>query len=318
MRVLVTGASGFVGRTLVEHLAEMGEFVVRGGYRSPPASVPRDRVETCCMGDIGSCTDWDSALDGVDVVVHCAARVHIMKETNGDPLPLYRESNVTGTLRLARAAAAGGCRRFIFVSSVKVNGEETLPGSPFTEEMLPVPADPYGISKLEAELGLREIARQTGMEVVVVRPPLVYGPGVKANFAAMVRLLEKGVPLPLGGIKNNQRSLVALDNLVDFLRTCIAHPAAANQTFLVSDGEDISTTELLRRTACAMGRHVTLVPVPSCVLVGVGYMLGASASVRRLCGFLQVDIDRARRLLDWKAPISLDEGLLRAVQRRRH
>ena len=235
-----------------------------------------------------------------------------MHDTDGDPLAAYRVVNTEGTINLARQAAAAGVRRFVFISSVKVNGEETSPGQPFTEEDEPAPLDPYGISKLEAEQGLRDLATATGMEVVIIRPPLVYGPGVKANFLTMMRWLNKGVPLPFGAL-DNRRSLVALDNLVDFIITCIDHPAAAKQTFLVADGEDLSTTELLRRVGRAMGKPVRLIPVPMGLLQAGARLLGKQEMARRLCGSLQVDITKARTLLGWKPPVAVDEGLRRAV-----
>jgi UDP-glucose 4-epimerase len=255
-------------------------------------------VENFAVGGIDGNTDWQDVLTGCEVVVHLAARVHVMQEATANPLEEFRRVNVQGTLNLARQAAAAGVRRFVFVSSIKV----------------------YGVSKMEAEQGLREIARQTGMEVVIIRPPLVYGPGVKANFAAMMRWLRRGVPLPLGAI-HNQRSLVALDNLVDLLVTCLTHPAAANQTFLVSDGEDVSTTELLRRMGQALGRPARLLPVPTSWLKLAAAMVGKVQGARfmpdvvqRLCGSLQVDIEKTRRLLGWTPPVSLDEGLKKAAE----
>lgn len=215
-------------------------------------------------------------------------------------------------MNLARQAVDAGVKRFVFISSIKVNGEETLPGQPFCVDDDPRPADPYGISKMEAEQELRTLAQETGLEVVIVRPPLVYGPGVKANFLSMIRWVARGVPLPLGAI-HNQRSFVALGNLVDFLVTCVEHPHAANQTFLVSDGEDFSTTELLKRIAAAMGRPAHLIPVPVRLLkVGLG-LLGKGAIASRLCGSLQVDMSRTRELLGWTPPLTVDEGLRSAV-----
>jgi nucleoside-diphosphate-sugar epimerase len=231
--------------------------------------------------------------------------------TNG--LKAYREVNVSGTLNLARQAAHAGVDRFVFVSSIKVNGEATQPGHPYTADDVPLPLDPYGVSKLEAEQGLRDIEEQTGMEVVIVRPPLVYGPGVKANFATMMCWLARGFPLPLGAIRN-ARSMVALDNLVDLLVTCLNHPAAAGQTFLVSDGEDVSTTELLRRTANAMGKKALLLPVPALVFKWGAVILGKYDVAQRLTGSLQVDITKTRRLLGWNPPLTLDQGLKKAVE----
>ena len=310
--IFVTGATGFVGKAVVQRLLadDQSRRVVvavrRDGQQWPENVLPR------VTGDLEPSTDWSVALGGVSSVVHCAARVHVMADTATNPLDEFRWVNVQGTLNLARQAAAVGVRRFVFVSSIKVNGEATKPSVPFSADDIPAPMDAYGVSKMEAEQGLREIALQTGMEVVIIRPPLVYGPGVKANFAAMMRWLRRGVPLPLGAI-HNQRSLVALDNLVDLIVTCLSHPAAANQTFLVSDNEDISTTELLRRMGRAMGRPARLIPVPTSWLKLAAAMAGKRLVAQRLCGSLQVDIEKTRRLLGWRPPVSLDEGLRRAM-----
>jgi lipopolysaccharide/colanic/teichoic acid biosynthesis glycosyltransferase/dTDP-4-dehydrorhamnose reductase len=264
------------------------------------------------VGDINAQTDWSVALAGVQVVVHTAACVHVMNNMSAEAVENFQLVNVQGTLNLARQASLVGVKRFVFVSSIKVNGDSTMPGSFFTAEDSPSPMDAYGISKMEAEQCLREIAMQTGMEFVIIRPPLVYGPGVKANFASLIRLLKGGVPLPLGAV-NNQRSLVALENLIDLLVICLTHPAAANQTFLVSDGEDVSTTDLLRRLAHAMSRSARLIPIPANFLTLGAAMLGRQDLAQRLCGSLQVDIEKTRRLLEWTPPISLDEGLKRTI-----
>jgi nucleoside-diphosphate-sugar epimerase len=257
-------------------------------------------------------TDWAEALANEQVVIHTAARAHIMKDEVPDPLAEYRKVNLEGTLNLARQAAQAGVKRFIFISSIKVNGEQTPLGKPFTPEDTPAPEDPYGISKYEAEQGLQQLAQETGMEVVIIRPPLVYGPGVKGNFASMVRLVEKGIPLPLGAI-HNKRSLVALDNLVDLIITCIDHPAAANQVFLAGDGEDLSTTELLRGVANAMGKPARLIPVPAGVLMLGATVLGKKAMAQRLLGSLQVDISKAREVLGWEPVVSVETALETAV-----
>ncbi|MDD0838929.1 SDR family oxidoreductase [Curvibacter sp. HBC61] len=311
--ILVTGATGFVGSALVKRLVIESAFggVVAVSRRldvSWPEGVKRVQVS-----DLLPTTDWSVALRQVDAVVHCAARVHVMQDSASDPLQAYRHVNVEGTLHLARQAAAAGVNRFVFVSSIKVNGESTLPGVPFTANDEPAPLDPYGVSKMEAEQGLQDISAQTGMEVVIVRPPLVYGPGVKANFAAMMRWVARGVPLPLGAI-HNARSMVALDNLVDLLVRCLSHPAAAGQTFLVSDGQDVSTTSLLRRTAQAMGKQALLLPVPAGVLQLVAALLGKRDVAQRLCGSLQADISKTRQLLGWSPPLTLDQGLRKAVE----
>jgi len=233
-----------------------------------------------------------------------------MNDAVPDPLAEYRKVNVEGTLNLARQAAKAGVSRFVYISSIKVNGEQTASGKPFTPDDEPAPEDSYGVSKLEAETGLHEIASETGMEVVIIRPPLVYGPGVKGNFASMIKLVDKGLPLPLGAI-HNKRSLVALDNLVDLITTCIDHPAAANQVFLAGDGQDVSTTELLRGVGRAMGKPARLIPVPAGMLMFGAGLLGKKAVGQRLLGSLQVDISKARNLLGWEPPLSVEEGLRR-------
>jgi len=307
-RCIVTGANGFVGSRLVQRLHERMCEVV------PCVRSPESAQGGVAIGDIHASTAWSSVLEGASVVVHTAARVHVMKDDAADPLIEFRKVNVDGTVNLACQAAAAGVRRIIFVSSVKVNGESTRQGRLFSADERPGPEDPYGISKNEAEIALREIAGRTGMEVVIVRPPLVYGPGVRANFAAMMRLLARGIPLPLGTVNQNRRSMVALDNLVDLLVTCIGHPAAANQTFMVSDGEDLSTADLLRRLGKAMGKPARLIPVPVSLLRFGADLIGKGNEAQRLLGSLQVDISKTRELLDWTPRISVNEGLRRAAE----
>ena len=303
--VLVTGANGFVGKPLCLALLKQGQ-AVRAAVRGANRQV--ENCETVVVGELNDQTDWTNALTGIKAVIHLAARVHVMNDTSTDALAEFRRVNVEGTLHLAKQAVKAGVQRFIFISSIKVNGEGTLLGHPYTTEYPPAPVDPYGISKREAEDALRQLAIDTGLEVVIIRPPLIYGPGVKANFLSMIRLLDKGVPLPLGAI-HNQRSLVALDNLIDLIITCIHHPAAANQTFLVSDGEDISTPDLLQRTAAALGKKAWLLPVPVFLLAWGGTLIGKQAMAQRLCGSLQIDISKTCTLLAWKPPVKVDEAL---------
>jgi nucleoside-diphosphate-sugar epimerase len=308
--ILVTGGSGFVGSALLKQLLLNGCEVKASARSSLTAEL--NGVQHHPIYDMTASTDWSAALNRVQTVVHCAARVHVMADSAADPLAEFRRVNVDGTLNLARQAAASGVARFVFVSSVKVNGEATVPGRSFTERDAPAPQDPYGQSKHEAEQGLRQLAADTGMEVVIIRPPLVYGPSVKANFAALMRAVQCGWPLPLGAV-HNQRSLVALDNLVDLIVTCLDHPAAANQTFLASDGQDLSTAELVRGMARAARVPSRLWPVPVWALQVAAGALGKGAVVQRLCGNLQVDISKARSLLGWVPPVTVAEGLRRAM-----
>lgn len=307
MEILVTGATGFLGQRLCSVLNERSSFDVTAVVRAG-RSVCANRVVE--INNIGKDNDWSTVLEGARVVIHAAARAHIMKDEVDDPLAEYRKVNVDGTLNLAHQAAKAGIKRFIFISSIKVNGEQTHAGSAFRAEDPPAPEDPYGISKYEAESGLMELASTTGMEVVIIRPPLVYGPDVKGNFASMINIVRKGVPIPFGAIAN-KRSLVGIDNLVDLIVTCVAHPKAANQIFLASDGKDLSTTELLRAVADARGRKSRLIPVPSSFLTFCASVLGKRAMAQRLVGSLQVDISKTREVLDWEPPVTVEEGLRR-------
>lgn len=309
-RVYLTGASGFVGAGLLSFLS-CGPFVCTVALRNSLPFLPNDvRIENITSLTVD--VNLQAGLVGQDVVVHCAGRAHVMHEQAKDPLAEFRAVNLHGTLNLARQAAAVGVKRFIFISSIKVSGEETRPGLAYSADSSPAPVDAYGISKFEAEQGLQVLAAETGMEVVIIRPVLVYGPGVKANFHSMINWLYKGIPLPFGAI-HNRRSFVSIDNLVHLIVTCIDHPAAANEIFLVSDGEDLSTTELLHRMAKALGKPARLLPVPSWLLKTGALMLGKPALAQRLCGSLQVDISKTRELLDWTPPVSIDEALRRAA-----
>ncbi len=306
--IAITGASGFVGRALCETLRSR-EIAIRPLVRTASDL----NFDVMPVGDIGIETNWSNALEGVDCIIHCAARVHVMQDSVEDPLEAFRAVNVAGTLRLAEQAAAMGVRRLVFLSSVKVNGESTGLGSPFFASDIPAPQDAYGISKHEAEQELWQVAKKTGLEVVVVRPPLVYGPGVRANFLRLMRLVARGVPLPLGRV-DNLRSLVALDNLVDLLIRCANHPAAAGQTFLVSDGKDISTPELIFGLAKTMECSTRLLPVPIGWLRLGARLTGRMMEVERLVGSLQVDVQHTCKTLDWLPPVSVEEGLRRVCK----
>lgn len=311
-RVLVTGAAGFIGQAVCADLRLRGNEVI-GALRQRNTVRELASVDYVSMGEMDESTDWSSVVKRVDCVVHLAARVHLMNDPAQDPLSEFRRFNVDMALNLARQAADAGVRRFVFISSIKVNGENSPFGQPFKAEDTPRPSDPYGISKLEAELGLLQLAADTGMEVVIIRPVLVYGSGVKGNFHTMMDRLQKGLPLPLGALPSH-RSFVALGNLVDMIGACIQHPAAANQIFLVSDGEDLSISKLLRRTAAAFGKSAWLIPVPVFFLKAGARLIGQEAVIQRLCDSLQVDISKTRRVLGWTPPIRVDDALKEAAQ----
>lgn len=342
MLILITGANGFIGQALCKKILADG-YQVRGAVRSAAqmTALPSG-VEGAMVGNIGSETDWYDALSGIDGIVHLAARVHVMRDSAADPLAEFRKVNTAGTLNLAQQAVAAGVKRFVFISTVKVNGERTGNKSrdqesgvrgqeknryqvsgrrgqetgdrrsvlkqSFSEKDVPDPQDPYAVSKWEAEQGLMAIAEETGLEVVILRPPLVYGPGVKANFLRLFKIVERGIPLPFAKI-DNRRSFIYLDNMIDAIITCINHPGAAGRTFLVNDGEDVSTPELIRRIALALGKPARLFSIPLFLMRLAGKLLGKSAATDRLFGFLTIDSTKIRRELGWKPPYTMKHGL---------
>ncbi len=266
------------------------------------------------VGDLTSQSDWTEALLNVKQIIHLAARVHIMRDASMNPMEEFRRVNVKATINLARQAVTAGVKRFIYLSSIKVNGEQTYANRCFTADSVAAPQDPYAVSKFEAEEALKRLGAETGMEIVIIRPPLVYGPGVKANFASMMRWLARGIPLPLAAMIHNRRSMVALDNLIDLIVTSLHHPLAANQTFLVSDGEDISTVDLLKRTSAALGKSARLFYIPQWLFYLLTTVLNTKGMYQRICGSLEIDIEKTRNLLNWQPPLSVDEGLRRAAK----
>lgn len=301
-RIIITGATGFVGTRLARGLAEAGYDVVEVGRKASSAA-----ATFSCVDSISATVDYSNALLSCDVVMHLAARVHVMRDDVEDPLAAFRAVNLHGTVNLARQAAAAGVKRFVYVSSIKVNGECT-DNEPFTESDDPNPQDPYGISKWEAEQALGKIGRETGMEIVIVRPPLVYGPGVKANFYSLLKLVSKALPLPLGSI-HNRRSMIYVGNLVDALIACATHPAAAGQTYLVSDGEAVSTPQLVKEIATAMQRPERVFPFPLSAMRFVARMTGRSSAVDRLTQSLEIDSSKIRNELGWHPPYTRQQGL---------
>ncbi|UOG92020.1 MAG: SDR family oxidoreductase [Candidatus Thiothrix sulfatifontis] len=321
--ILLTGSTGFIGSSLTQHLHQKGYSIIAAVRQISDAFSPD--IKQVSVTDLLPSTNWTSAINKVDTIIHLAARAHILKDQATDPLAAFRETNTYATLNLAQQAANAGVRRFIFISSIGVNGNQTY-AQPFTadDDITPLAPcgrgaegeglhTPYAISKHEAEIGLRQLATETGMEIVIIRPPLVYGANAPGNFGQLIKTVAHGIPLPLGNI-HNQRSLVALPNLIDLITTCIDHPAAANQTFLVSDGEDLSTTELLQRLSRALGKPARLLPIPQSWLETALTLVGKRAIAQRLCGNLQVDISKTRDLLGWIPPVSVDAALRQTAQ----
>lgn len=307
MKIAITGATGFLGKPLTKELSERFcddsiTLILRN------LSQEFNKSNCIVVGDIGPMTNWSNKLEDIDCVIHCAARVHVMNEKDQNPLDAFREVNVRGTLAFAKAAAKSGVKRFIFVSSIKVNGESTTSRKPYKNSDEPSPGDPYGISKAEAEAGLKLIAGETGMEIVIIRPPLVYGPGVKANFAAMLKFASTGIPLPFGCIRHNKRSMVYVENLISLIVECIDNPNAANNTFLVSDDNDLSTKEFANGLSAGLGKSGLMLPVPNALFSIIGKVLGKSAVIDRLCGSLQVDINHTKDTLCWQPPFSVVQG----------
>ncbi|WP_026006130.1 UDP-glucose 4-epimerase family protein [Moritella dasanensis] len=313
MKILVTGSSGFIGKRVLDVANAKGwHCLAQVRNATINNTVAEEAIEKVIVPSINAATDWSRALKGVECIVHCAARVHQMKESEADALVAYSDVNTLGTLQLAHQAAELGVKRFIFLSSIKVNGEFTDAGYPFSVQANQSPTDPYGKSKYDAEIGLKKIAEETGLEVVIIRPPLVYGPGVKANFQSMMSWVKKGIPLPLGAI-NNQRSLVFIDNLVDLILTAAEHRNAVNGTFLVSDDNDISTTQLLNTVAMAMNKSSRLLPTPMSWIKLATTLIAKPQIFQRLCGNLQVDISDTKNRLNWTPPVSFEVGIKKTV-----
>lgn len=309
-RVLITGANGFIGRDLCKKL--LSENInVRGAVRPEKAHLLPEGVEARHIESIDGDIDWENTLDGVDTVVHLAARAHVMKESASNSLSTYHKVNVIGTEHLALAATESGVKRFIFMSSVKVNGEENVRA--YKEGDAPVPRGAYSISKMHAEKRIKEITADCDMDFVILRPPLVFGPDVKANFLELIKIVGRGIPLPLANI-DNRRSFIYLENLVDAILTCIKHPNATGQTYFVSDDEDISTPELIRKTASALKKPARLFPFPRLLLFILGRIAGKGAAVDRLIGSLTVDISKIRSELGWKPPFTMEYGLQKTAE----
>jgi nucleoside-diphosphate-sugar epimerase len=307
-RLLVTGANGFVGKGLVTYIAEKG-LEVQQCMRKNNGDAGVGSESLFLHGNLEDKIDWSDALENIDAVVHTAARVHVMNENSSDPLTQYRLINVKATIDLAKQALKAGVKRFIYISSIKVSGEQSEYGKPLEASEVPHPIGDYAVSKYEAEMALQELASETGLEVVIIRPPLVYGPGVKANFYNLAKVIRLGLPLPLASFNNNSRSMVYLDNLTDFTLLCAVSPSAANQIFMVSDGNDVSTADLIRYMASAMSKTVRLIPVPVALIEKLAVICGKQNFIQRLSGSLQVDIQKNYDVLGWRPKVTLEDGL---------
>lgn len=314
MKLMITGATGFVGNALLNKLLRE-QYELVAVTRAVSRTLKKSTVRTVAR-ELTAEQHWGDILQGVDVVVHLAARVHLMKDNAVDPLSECREVNTHATLNLAKQAADAGVKRFIFMSTIKVNGETSPPNAAFKESDISAPVDPYAISKWEAEQGLQRLAQQTGMEVVVIRPPLVYGPGVKGNFASLMRWISRGWPLPFGAVEN-KRSILALENLIDFIETCLTHPAAGNELFLVADREALTSAELAEKIATAHGRQVRLWPAPTSVMTFLAGLSGKGSVVQRLFGSLCIDASKAEKLLGWVPKVTIEQQLHKIVENQR-
>jgi len=312
IRVLITGGKGFIGSSVARYFASQG-VVTRISSRADPGNSVADDIERCITSGLSADTDWSEALNEVDVVVHCAGRAHILREANLKPLEIFRVINRDGTMNLARQAAKLGVKKFIFLSSIGVNGVASIENHPFSEDDLPNPHNYYALSKLEAENALFEISRSTGMDVVIIRPPLVYGYSAPGNFALLIKAISSRVPLPFGAIKN-LRSMIFVENLADFIFQAAINPRAANQIFLISDGEDLSIGEIIRNLSNAMKIRPFLLPVPLGPLRMLAKCVGVHGAVNKLCDNLQIDSSKARKLLGWSPPFSIEEGFSRSIE----
>lgn len=311
MQILCTGTSGFVGAHLAKHLTDKGHNVI-------PVIRNKEKIglqgNVLHINSIDSVTNWGNLINGCEIVIHCAARAHIMKDTSLDPLNEYLEVNTKGTINLARASANAGVKRFIYISSIKVNGESTPNNQLFSPDDIPYPLDDYGVSKAAAEEELLALSKETKMEVVIIRPPLIYGPGVKANFRLLLKLSNYSIPMPFGLIDKNKRSLISIYNLMDFIDICTTHEKAANEIFLVSDDEDVSTAQLFKTLCNAQKKMGLTLPIPVAMFKLMGRLLGKQDMVERLCGSLQVDISKAKKLLGWQPKFTLKEGIKMTIE----